>query len=69
LSSANDRLRLHRSREANGQMVLRVLVDHWQHVDLLVRFGLLKEWDGQDRRQIEIASAKFLALAAADDVN
>jgi hypothetical protein len=67
MSTAADRLRLHRARQRSGKMVLSVEVDRWRHVDLLQRVGLLREWDEMDRRKIEAATARLLLAIAAGD--
>ena len=52
MSSARDRQRLHRSREAAGRAVLPIEVDLYGLADALVGAGFIEAWDCDNRDRI-----------------
>ena len=50
-----------RERAKDGRAVLRIDVDLFGLADVLVKHGLLEEWDADDREKIERATEKMIA--------
>ena len=61
------RKRRFRERQADGRAVLQVEVNLLEHADMLVAAGLLLQWDAEDRRQVELATARLLELLAGEE--
>jgi hypothetical protein len=61
------RLRRFRERRALGKAVLSIEVDLFNHTEMLIASGLLKDWDDSNRAAIEVATARMLR-AFADEM-
>ena len=66
MSAAALRQRLHRARERNGKIVLRIEADEVGLTEALITAKLLDPLVDHDRAAVEAAAARMLELIIAD---
>jgi hypothetical protein len=54
------RQRAYRARRRDGRIVIELEVDHFETAELLVREGLLGQWDAEDRSKVRAAFERAL---------
>jgi hypothetical protein len=60
------RLRRYRERRAAGRAMIQIEINWLDLTDLLVRSGLLEQWDADDRAAVEKATERLLEIAAKE---